>query len=249
MDKKDIFIDNSFAIGGFTAGANGIWTRESPDSPPTEDYIRFCEDMGISLDRVIRPYQANAMKAAEVSPYHGGSGVIKDNELTKTDGLVTSHSGLMLSVIAADCAPVYLMDENAGVIGLLHCGWRSAAGELIYNGIEKMRALGASPENIRAVIGHHICRECYEVKEDVRAEFAKQFSAEELESIFTVRDGHMYLDISRTIILKVLREGISPENISDTGVCTCHNSEYFSYRRGDRGKQNLAFLMMRRKNS
>ncbi len=249
MDKKDIFIDNSFAIGGFTAGANGIWTRESPDSPPTEDYIRFCEDMGISLDRVIRPYQANAMKAAEVSPYHGGSGVIRDNELTKTDGLVTSHSGLMLSVIAADCAPVYLMDEKAGVIGLLHCGWRSAAGELIHNGVEKMKLLGASPENIKAVIGHHICKDCYEVKEDVRAEFAKQFSVKELESIFTVRDGHMYLDISRTIIEKVQREGISHENISDTGVCTCHNTDYYSYRRGDRGKQNLAFFMMRRKNS
>ncbi len=243
--RTDILMDDSFAVGGFTSGREGIWTRESADMPPTSDYAELSAALGTTPEKMVRPYQANGQRAAIVVPRHGGSGINKDNELTKTDGLVTAHRGLALTVIAADCAPVYLADRKAGVIGLLHCGRQAAAGELLRNGIGCMELLGASKAHITMTVGHHICGSCYEVGEEVYSEFAESFSAEELSCIFTISEGRFFLSLFQTLRYKGLESGIAEESISRWGECTCHCTDFYSYRRGDRGKQDLAFLMMR----
>lgn len=244
MKDKEI-INDSFALGGFTSGENGIWTRNEPFGPPADDYVALSSKLGIPLSRFIRPYQASGDKVKIVTAKHGGSGVIKDNELKRTDGLVTAEKGVALSVIAADCVPVYLIARSAGVVGLLHCGWRSAAGELLHNGIEAMKELGASPAEIQLIFGPHICAGCYEVGEEVRTEYAKAFSEKELEAIFKVRDKRLYLSLSKALQLKAEAEGILQEKISAVNECTCHDKSYYSYRRGDRGRQDLAYLILK----
>ena len=243
--KEITIIGNSFALAGFTSGNEGIWSRNEPSDPPTNDYTALSERLEIPLSRFIRPYQAGGDKVEIVGAEHGGSGVIKGNDLKKVDGLITAEKGLILSIIAADCVPVYLVDEKAEVIGLLHCGWRSAAGAIIHNAVKHMKKLGAVPSDIQVIIGPHICAECYEVGEEVRSEYAKVFAPKELESIFEQREGRLYLSLLETIRLKAIAEEIPEKNISFLNDCTCHDTSYFSYRRGDRGKQNLAHIMMK----
>lgn len=242
---RDIFIDDDFALGGFTSGKSGIWTRDSADMPSTADYTELSRSLGVPFERMVRPYQAGGATVAEVSLRHGGSGIIKDNELKKTDGLVTSQRGLMLTVIAADCVPVYLSDKKAGVIGLLHCGRQAAAGELLGNGIGLMEKQGASAERLSMTIGHHICGSCYEVGEEVIAEFTGSFTEPELGNIFRRIEGRLYLDLAAALTYKAERYGIDSDRIFRTSVCTCHSRGFYSYRRGDRGRQDLAFFMMK----
>lgn len=243
--KHETLIDSSFALGGFTSGKHGIWTRNEPADPPTEDYTALGEMLGIPLTRIVRPYQANGSKAAIVGAGHGGSGVIRGNDLTRTDALVTAQKGLVLSIIAADCAPVYLTEPEAGIIGLLHCGRQSADGDLIRNAVGLMKELGAAPGRIKMTIGPHICRSCYEVGEDVKSGFTAAFSSYELGEIFSAGEGRLFLDMGAAITIKAVREGILRENIISSGDCTCHGNGYYSYRRGDRGTQDLAYLMMK----
>lgn len=244
--KDTAIISSSFACGGYTSGSSGIWTRNAPSDPPTKDYISLSERLGTPLSDFVRPYQAGGDKVSIVGAVHGGSGIIRDNDLKKTDGLVTAEKGLVLTVIAADCVPIYLLDERAGVIGLLHCGWRSAAESLISNGISSMRALGASPSYIHAVIGPHICSECYEVGEEVYQKYSDVFTEAELSQFFSVRSGRLHLQLSAAIRTRLMAESVPEGNISEVGECTYHDRSYYSYRRGDRGRQNLAFLMLRR---
>ena len=243
--KNKILINKHFALAGFTSGNEGIWTRNEPYAPPTSDYTELSRKLNISLSRIIRPYQANGDKVEIVSSEHGGFGVIKDNTLQKVDGLVTAEKGIVISIIAADCVPVYLIDEKASVIGLLHCGWKSAAGELIHNAIDKMQFAGVSPSEILMLIGPHICANCYEVGQNVYEEYKKAFTEKELENIFSVQDSRLYLNMAEAIRIKTVTEGIPNTNITYTNDCTYHNSDYYSYRRGDRGKQNLAYIMMK----
>ena len=242
---RDIFIDDDFALGGFTSGDSGIWTRESADMPPTDDYTELSRSLGVPFEHMVRPYQAGGTTVAEVSFRHGGSGIIKDNELKKTDGLVTAQRGLMLTVIAADCVPVYLADAEAAVIGLLHCGRQAAAGELLGSGISLMEKLGASAERLSMTIGHHICGSCYEVGEEVTGEFTGSFTEAELGNIFRRKDGKLYLDLAAALTYKAESYGIASDRIFRTSVCTCHGRGFYSYRRGDRGRQDLAFFMMK----
>lgn len=238
-------IDDNNAYGGFTSGDNGVWSREKASDPPTDDYKALGSRLGVPLTRIIRPYQAGGDKAEIAGAEHGGAGVIKDDPFKKTDGLVTAEKGLVLSIIAADCVPVYLIDKKAGVVGLLHCGWRSAAGMLIHNGVQRMIELGASSADIQMTIGPHICCGCYEVSEEAAKEYAGAFTAAELNEIFDLSSGSRRLDLAKAVTFKAAAEGILPGNISDAGECTCHDMSYYSYRRGDRGRQNLAFIMMK----
>ncbi|SHM45392.1 polyphenol oxidase family protein [Ruminococcus flavefaciens] len=243
--KSITVINDELCFGGFTSGLNGIWTRNAPSDPPTSDYSSLGDTLGVPLSRIIRPYQASGCKVGAVGIEHGGTGVIKDNILKKVDGIVTDEKGIVLSVLAADCVPIYLIDKKAEVIGLLHCGWRSAAGELIHNAIERMKELGASAAEIQVIIGPHICAECYEVGEDVRNEYHDAFTACELEKIFSVRDNKLFLDLAEAVKVKAETEGINTESIFVIGGCTCCDKSFYSYRRGDRDKQNAAFIIMK----
>ena len=244
--KELTVINDNFAYAGFISGTHGIWTRNEANDPPTEDYSDLSSRLGVPLSRIVRPYQANGCKVEIVGSEHGGAGVIADNDLKKVDGLITAEKGLVLSIIAADCVPVYLTDTEAEVIGMLHCGRISAAGSLISSAVQRMKELGASPDRIRLTIGPHICPNCYEVGKEVRDEYAEAFTADLLSRIFTLRGNGLFLDLSQAIRAKAAAEGISSENISNTQVCTCHDSSYHSYRRGSSGRQNLAFIMMKR---
>ncbi|MBQ6181215.1 MAG: laccase domain-containing protein [Ruminococcus sp.] len=243
--KEITIINDRHFWGGFISGREGIWTRNTPSDPPTADYIALGIKLGVPLSRMIRPYQAGGCKVAVVGFEHGGAGIVRDNDLKKVDGLVTAEKGIVLSIIAADCVPVYLADEEAGVIGLLHCGWRSAAGDILCNCIRCMEELGASTAGIKMFIGPHICAGCYEVGEDVRSVYSEAFTAEELSSILYEREGRLYLDLAQALRIKASEEGIMAADIMASDECTCHDNSYYSYRRGDRERQDLAFLMMR----
>ena len=243
--KSITIIDDEFSIGGFTSGNEGIWTRNAPTDPPTADYISLSGSLGVPLMRIVRPYQASGDRVEIVHAEHGGMGVIKDNVLKKVDGIVTAEKGIVLSVLAADCVPIYLIDKKAAVIGLLHCGWRSAAGSLLHNAVQRMKELGAAPAEIQVITGPHICAECYEVGEEVRKVYAEAFTKKQLEKIFVLRNDKLYLHLSEAVRSKAAAEGIPDENISDINCCTFHDKSLYSYRRGDRGRQNSAFIMMK----
>lgn len=243
--KSITIINDEFSFGGFTSGNDGIWTRNVPSDPPTVDYTSLSDSLGVPLTKIVRPYQASGDIVEVVGAEHGGMGVIKDNVLKKVDGVVTAEKDIVLSVLAADCVPIYLIDKKAEVIGLLHCGWRSAAGALVHNAVMRMKELGASPKQIQVITGPHICPDCYEVGEDVSKLYTEAFTSKQLDDIFTIRNNKLYLDLSEAIKAKAAAETIPAENFSAVNCCTFHDNSLYSYRRGDRGKLNAAFLMMK----
>ena len=72
-----------------------------------------------------------------------------------------------LAVFGADCLPVLLCDEEAGVIAALHCGWKGTAKDMAGAGVRAMVEEGASPERICAALGPGISGCCFETGADV----------------------------------------------------------------------------------
>src|SRR6185437_14332719 len=81
----------------------------------------------------------------------------------KADALVTDRPGVVLGVMAADCAPVLLADAEAQVVGAAHAGWRGALGGIVEATVSAMERLGARRDQLHAAIGPCIGRESYEV--------------------------------------------------------------------------------------
>ena len=99
-----------------------------------------------------------------------------------------------------------------------------------------------------AAIGPSICRECYEVGEEVAQQFWEMFGGREsCGGIVTEgkEEGKYQLDLwlaNRRILEEA---GIPPSRISVTDICTCHNSDYLFSHRGSRGHRgNLGVFLM-----
>jgi len=97
--------------------------------------------------------------------------------LEQADALATKRRGIALGVLGADCAPILLADEEAGVIGAAHAGWRGALDGVTDSVIDAMIGLGAAPSRIVAAIGPCIAQASYEVGPEFPAPFLAQDAA------------------------------------------------------------------------
>jgi YfiH family protein len=143
------------------------------------------------------------------------------------DALVTTEKQLALAVGAADCYPVLFHDEKNGVIAASHCGWKGTLGRIVGNTLEEMLKLGAETPHIRIAIGQGICRENYEVSEDVITQFR--------DAGFPVYcwEGRQ-LDLLAANRFVAMESGIDDTQIWSMNRCTTE-PDFFSYRR-DQGK-------------
>jgi len=146
----------------------------------------------------------------------------------EADGLVTTVPGLAISALGADCGPVLLADEKAGVIGACHAGWRGALSGIVESTVAAMCELGASPANIAAVLGPCIGPKNYEVGDSFRDEFLEV--DEDYARFFHTPEGKKaHFDLPGFILSRLAVMGVSA---TWTGQCTyAHPDDYFSYRR------------------
>ena len=147
----------------------------------------------------------------------------------RADGMVTDRPGVVLGVLAADCAPVLLADNDAGVIGAAHAGWKGALGGVVETTIAAMEALGARRERLRAAVGPCIGRDSYEVGPEFPAPFLAQ--DEDNAQFFKVapRAGHFIFDLAGYLLRRIARAGVMA---TATGHDTLSGTEdFFSYRR------------------
>lgn len=96
------------------------------------------------------------------------------DERPHADAMVTDRPDFLLGVLTADCAPVLLADEEAGIVGAAHAGWRGAVAGVTDATIAAMEALGAKRDRIAAVVGPCITQPSYEVDEAFRERFVDE---------------------------------------------------------------------------
>ena len=141
-----------------------------------------------------------------------------DGELEKVDAHVTAREDLALLVLVADCLPVALAGRDR--VAMVHCGWRGLAGGILAN------AAAHFHEPPAAAVGPGIGACCYEVGDEVRAQFDARFA-----------DGRM-LDL-RAVADDLLRAA-GVERVEHVDLCTsCRADLFFSHRRdaGVTGRQ------------
>jgi polyphenol oxidase len=147
----------------------------------------------------------------------------------KADALVTDRPGIMLGVMAADCAPVLLADAEAGVIGAAHAGWKGALGGVVQAAIEAMERLGARRARTVAAIGPCIGPRSYEVGPEFPAPFLAQDEANSAFFRTAARTGHFMFDLPGYLGRRIAAAGVS---VTATGHDTLAGKEdFFSYRR------------------
>lgn len=143
-----------------------------------------------------------------------------------TDALVTNVPGLALVVLTADCVPVLLSDDEAGVLAAVHAGRIGARIGIVPRVLDAMLSLGAQVERIGAFLGPAASGRQYEVPAAMRADVEAHLPG---SATATVR-GTPALDLRAGIRRQLTEAGVGAVAVDPR--CTIEDHTLFSHRRG-----------------
>ena len=79
-----------------------------------------------------------------------------DQKRINADALMTNVKNTAISVLTADCAPIFLYDNKKKIIGAIHAGWRGAYKKILLKIIKYLLKTGSNLKNLYFIIGPSI---------------------------------------------------------------------------------------------
>ncbi len=240
----------STRFGGVSKGhlseMNLSYTRGDNPEYVTENFCRMADAIGFLPESLVLSQQTHTTNIRLVTKEDKGKGFTKPLDYENIDGLITNVPGLTLATFYADCVPLFFVDPVSRSIGLSHAGWRGTLKRMGAKTVAQMvREFHTEPEHLRVAIGPSICQDCYEVSEEVSAEFKKEFARYADERlVYRTKEGKYHLNLWRANEIALLEAGVRQKYLSVTNVCTCCNPDkLFSHRASHGMRGNLAAFL------
>lgn len=201
-----------------------------------KDYENLCQAIDSKLEHLIKTNQEH-MDIVKVVKEKVNLKEPDFNleQYAKTDGLITNQKDRLLATTNADCILLLFFDPVKKVIANSHSGWKGTLQRISIKTVEKMKEeFSCNPEDIICCICPSI-REChFEVGKEVKEKFEKEF--QDIKNIYelikeTVPNQKWNIDTVKINQIILKREGLKPENIIDSKICSvCHSDLVHSYR-------------------
>ena len=195
--------------------------------------LELCRQLGIDYDHLIMPRQVHSCRVTAFDEkLVAAPSRIRKLMLDDVDALVTTVPGVCIGVNTADCVPIAMTDPINRVIAIAHAGWRGTVGRIAEDTVKVMEAVGANASNILATMGVSICQDCFEVGDEVVAEFEKAYfdMSQIVRRNATTGKAHINLQEANRQVL--IAAGVPPQNITLPKHCSrCESGRYFSARR------------------
>lgn len=233
---------------GIFSSMNLNFKRGDDPDAVLENYRRMAAALNMRVEDMVLSDQTHTTNVRVITEEDRGKGILKPQDYSDVDGMITNVPGIVLVTSYADCVPLYFVDPVRKAIGLSHSGWKGTVGYIGQKTVEKMHEVyGSEPKDIVAAIGPSICQSCYEVSDDVAEAFRANFTADEAADILLDKgNGKYQLDLWKANWYVLTDAGILPEHLSVTDLCTaCHPDLLWSHRKtnGQRGGLS-AFLSL-----
>ncbi|MDF2471859.1 MAG: laccase, partial [Rhodococcus erythropolis] len=159
---------------------------------------RLAREIGVEPDHLVWMEQIHSRNVTVVTEP-------TDEVIPVTDALVTTVPGLALATLSADCVPVLLSDEEAGVIAAVHAGRIGARIGIVPRVLAEMVRQGADVSRIGAFLGPAASGRQYEVPAAMRADVEKHLPG----SATRTEKGTPGLDLRAGLRKQLLAAGVS----------------------------------------
>ena len=231
---------------GIFSSMNLNFKRGDDPDAVMENYRRMAAALNMRVEDMVLSDQTHTTNVRVVTEEDRGKGILKPQDYSDVDGMITNVPGIVLVTSYADCVPLYFVDPGRKAIGLSHSGWKGTVGHIGQKTVWKMHEVyGSEPKDIVAAIGPSICQSCYEISDDVAEAFRANFTADEAADILLEKgNGKYQLDLWKANEIVLLEAGIQKEKLQITDICTRCNPEYlFSHRIMGNERGNLAAFL------
>jgi len=179
---------------------------------------RLADSIGVAFDHLVWMEQIHSRNVTVVD---GPT----DVPVPATDALVTTVPGLALATLSADCVPVLLSDDEAGVIAAVHAGRIGARIGIVPRVLDVMVEQGARVDRIGAFLGPAASGRQYEVPAAMQADVEKFLPGSATRTV----KGTPGLDLRAGLRKQLLDAGVA--GVAEDPRCTIEDQTLFSHRR------------------
>jgi YfiH family protein len=178
----------------------------------------------VQLEKIIKPKHPIFW----MHQIHSGIVIeLPNSKILEADGSYTSQSGVVCSVITADCLPIVFAKNDGTTVGVVHAGRKGLRKNIISNLVHKFKGKGT---DISAWIGPGISQENYPVPNEVREEFIKLSNAYSVAFNKTTNENY-YMNLNMIAIIQMELYGIRRNNIYGAEWDTFSDTKFHSFRR------------------
>jgi YfiH family protein len=225
FDAFDIDVMVTTRHGGVSAGAYaslnlGLHVNDKPNDV-LANRRRVAAAMDAEPGDFVFCRQAHGREVQVMTAGDRGRGALADADaIPDTDALVTADTGVVLTVMVADCVPIVLYDPVAHVLACVHAGWRGTVARVSEAAVESMRSLGSQPGNVIAGLGPAIAPDRYQVGEDVHKAAEAGLGAAATKAIRADGTGKWLFDLWTANRLVLGEAGVPEENMHVAAIPT-----------------------------
>lgn len=223
-----VSINNDKVIAGFTTKFGGV--SKGVYESLNLAYHAGDNKLKVEQNREILSHKIKAKKLIFMEQIH--SDIVQNlsdiNQILEPcDAIFTNLTQVGLCVMVADCSPVLLYDKKLNLISAIHAGRAGAISKIITKTIAKM---GSNPENIKAIIGPNIKKDCYEIGDLNLGEFNK------------FKDGFKF-DLDGALRFEL--DGIGVKDYEFSDICSHCDDRFYSYRKSGLTGRFAGFIMLK----
>lgn len=231
----DVKVFSTTRHGGVSKGNYGEFNinQYCGDAPQaiSTNLEALTSELELSPDNLFMPHQVHGIRNVDVDGDFLSATIDERKAMLEgVDSLTTCKRGICIGVSTADCIPVILYDKVHQATAAIHAGWRGTRQRIVVSTLHFMQTrYDTSPSDIVAVIGPGISLKNFEVGQEVYDAFAEsKFDMSRIAKKY--EKWHINLPLCNQMQLE--HEGVKPENIIQSGICTYDNvDDYFSARR------------------
>jgi len=197
----------------------------------------FLHAFQADLGQAVCCQQVHGDKVASIDKSHQGRGAfLYEQSLPEYDAMITDEPGVYLLTFYADCLPVYFFDPIHRAAGIAHSGWKGTMQQIAVKTLKAMQERFSSrADEMFIAIGPGIGSCCFEIAPDLANKVNIAFS-DFHDIIYHKESANIYWDLPETNRQMLIKQGVNPDRISSSRLCTsCQPDSFFSYRR-DQGK-------------
>lgn len=213
----------------------GTLSRHSGNMREPSHQADALSELGIDPARMLHLHQTHSDTILSIHSEQEANKLLS-GPLIDADAWIFSPllAGWGAAIVTADCVPLFIWDDTGTYGALAHCGWRGVVKGLAQKTAQTL--LTQHPHlHLNAWLGPHIQACCFEVQEDVAAQFSPD--------CILRKEGKIFVDLTVEIKRQLTQTGVDARKIHASHDCTCTDKEnFFSWRRDHEKNLLLSFV-------
>ena len=175
LRKNYLFIKKSSIKHGFFTRLNGLSKKEFNSLNCSISNGDNKKNVFKNRSIAMKNLNLDTKKLVLLKQTHSSNVIrINKNNLNKNleaDGMITSLNNVVLGILTADCAPIFIYDDEKRFVCSLHSGWKGSLNNICYKAVKLLKKYNINENKLNAIIGPCIGINNYEVDKKFEKKF------------------------------------------------------------------------------